>query len=306
MSDSTPIIDVQAVSKAYSRTIALDALNLTVEPGECLFLVGHNGAGKTTLFKALLGLIQPSAGRLTVRGLPPQHESNRWAVAYLPEVMAFPGGLTGLELLRFFADLKRRDRAECAELLALVGLKDAAGSRISTYSKGMRQRLGLAQVLLGQPEIILLDEPTSGLDPAVKKQFYRIIDDCRKRGATILISSHALSEIELLADRIAILKRGQLVQLGTVNELRARANLPIRFRLSGLAADIAEKLELMDQTIQLTHVNGQVVECLCSVESKMLLLRQFTQSGIQVDDIEVHMPKLDDLYMHFAGSEVDQ
>lgn len=305
IADTTSIINIEAASKTYGPTVAVDTLNLTVRRGECLALIGHNGAGKTTLFKMLLGLTPCSAGQIRVREREPQHPSNRWAVAYLPEVVAFPGALKGIELLQFYGDLKNRPRSECDELLELVGLADAARHRVSTYSKGMRQRLGLAQVLLGNPEIILLDEPTSGLDPAVKKQFYAIIEDCKQKGATILISSHALSEIETRVDRIAILRRGKLVQTGTLDELRRRANLPVQFRVFTQDGQVEGLINALQGDLPWTRINAHCLEFQCPPEQKLSLLQSVSRAELDVSDIEIIPPNLDDLYMHFAGQDTE-
>lgn len=299
------IIDIEAVSKTYGRTEAVDDLSLSVRRGECLALIGHNGAGKTTLFKLILGLIRASSGEISVRGVDPAHPSNRCAVAYLPEVVTFPGSLTGKELLKFYADLKNRPVSECRDLLELVGLADAANKKLAMYSKGMRQRLGLAQVLLGSPEVILLDEPTSGLDPSVKKQFYSIIEDCKKNGATIVISSHALSEIETKVNRIAILSKGRLVQIGTLDELRQKANLPVQFRVSTRPEQITSVMQALQGRISCQKVNGHGFEFSCSAGEKISILNEFSRFEADIVDIEMVPPNLDDLYMHFAGSESD-
>src|SRR5579859_627099 len=205
---------LEGVTKLYGRQAAVEAVDLVLRPGETLALAGHNGAGKSTLIKLMLGLIRPTQGRLAVLGQDPAAggaASARLEIGYLPENVAFDPAMTGAETLAFYARLKRQPVARNAELLERVGIAKAAAQRVGTYSKGMRQRLGLAQALLGTPRLLLLDEPTSGLDPALRQSFYEIVRALRDQGAAVLLSSHALTEIEAQVDRIVIMNRGRKV-----------------------------------------------------------------------------------------------
>ena len=209
-------------------------LDLALCAGECVGLVGHNGAGKSTAIKLMLGLIRPSAGDIAVLGETPtagRGARRRDEVGYLPEAIALYPSLTGAETLAFYARLKRRPVAANAALLERVGLAAAAHRRVGGYSKGMRQRLGLAQALLGEPRLLLLDEPTTGLDPAVRQNFYEILRDLRRDGATILLSSHALAELEGEVDRVVVLNQGRKIVDGSIAELRALAAIRPRVRL---------------------------------------------------------------------------
>ena len=193
-----PTIELSGVSKSFGPVEAVKDVSFSLKEGEIVALVGHNGAGKTTLIKMMLGLIRPTAGTVKVLGEDPATGAAevRTRLGYLPENVSFNPALTGTETLRFYAALKRAGRGQIGELLERVGLAAAAGRRVRTYSKGMRQRLGLAQALLGRPKLLLLDEPTTGLDPASRRDFYRFLDELRDTGSTILLSSHALSELE--------------------------------------------------------------------------------------------------------------
>jgi len=213
--------------------------------------------------------------------------------------------MTGKELIKFYARLKNLPESECNKQLELVGLTDAASRKVGTYSKGMRQRLGLAQALLGEPELILLDEPTSGLDPSLRKKFYNIIDDCKSTGTTILISSHALSEIETRIDRIAILKRGRLVIHGTLDELRAAANLPVQIRVSTVTGQTPIVSDVLKPDTPFRKFNDHCIEFDCHQDEKLHVLKNLSRIPSGVTDIEILPPRLDDLYIHFAGEESD-
>ena len=300
-----PIITLRNVSKHYRNHHAVDSLDLSINKGESLALIGHNGAGKTTLLKLILGLTRPNTGRIKVNGQEPSPTSDRKSIAFLPEIVSFPGSMTGNELIKFYARLKNLPESECNERLELVGLTDAASRKVATYSKGMRQRLGLAQALLGEPELILLDEPTSGLDPSLRKKFYNIIEDCKSTGTTILISSHALSEIETRIDRIAILKRGRLVIHGTLDELRAAADLPVQIRVSTVTGETPIVSDVLKPETPFRKFNDHCIEFDCHQDEKLHVLQNLSRIPSGVTDIEILPPRLDDLYIHFAGEESD-
>ena len=298
-----PIIELQNVSKHYRQQHAVDSLTLSVNRGESVALIGHNGAGKTTLLKLILGLTRPSSGSIKINGQVPSHTSGSKTIAFLPEIVSFPGSMTGRELIKFYARLKDLPESECDKRLKLVGLTDAASRKVGTYSKGMRQRLGLAQALLGEPELILLDEPTSGLDPSLRKKFYNIIEDCKSTGTTILISSHALSEIETRIDRIAILKRGRLVIHGTLDELRAVADLPVQIRVSTSAGQTSIVSDSLEAKTSFRKFNDHCIEFDCDHNEKLQILQNLSRISSAITDIEILPPRLDDLYIHFAGEE---
>jgi Cu-processing system ATP-binding protein len=303
---NNPTIELEGVAKTYGRERAVDDVSLVVHPGECMALVGHNGAGKTTLMKLMLGLARPSAGRVRVLGGDPSRSDaarRRLGVGFLPENVAFDAALTGREVLAFFAKLKGVPANVGIELLARVGLADAAGRRVRTYSKGMRQRLGLAQALLGEPRVLLLDEATSGLDPALRQSFYEMVRELAHGGATILLSSHVLTELEARTDRVAIMNQGRLAALGTLDELRRMAGLSLRIRVAvpdGTAAAVAERL---GDNAEPARINDCSVELLCEVDSKMAVLRDITGLGSAIRDVEIAPPSFDQVYAHFSERE---
>jgi Cu-processing system ATP-binding protein len=228
------VIEVRNAFKYYGEVLAVDGVTLTVHKGETLGLIGHNGAGKSTLFKMLLGLIPPTSGDIHINGTPVRggaFRELRRSIGYLPENVVFYDNLTGLETLQFFAALKGCDRPACLPLLEKVGLAQAATRRVDGYSKGMRQRLGFAQALLGKPRILFLDEPTTGLDPEGIREFYQVLHELNDQGVTVVITSHILSEIQERVQRLAVMKSGRLHALGTVQELREAVDLPLVIRL---------------------------------------------------------------------------
>jgi ABC-2 type transport system ATP-binding protein len=219
----------QELSKRYGRTVALDGVSLHVDAGELVGLLGPNGAGKSTLVKIGCGLVRPSAGSATVCGAPAGSPAARASLGYLAELFRFPGWMTADELLRMHQGLTRSDggAGERGRLLELVGLADVAGRRIETMSKGMQQRLGIAQALIAGPPMLVLDEPTSALDPAGRRTVRDMLEELRKGGTAVLLNSHLLSEIELVCDRVVIINRGRVVAQGTPDELTAAGGVEI-------------------------------------------------------------------------------
>ena len=228
------IIDVEDLTKVYEtgfrkgNIVALDNVSLSIKQGEIFGLLGPNGAGKTTLFKVLLGVTQLTSGMATISGLPPSNPRSRQNVGYLPENHRFPDHQTGLGLLEFTGRLHNMRQADLDsrtdELLELVGMTRWAGVKIRKYSKGMAQRIGLAQALIADPEILLLDEPTDGVDPVGKIEIRGVLEKVRDEGKSIVLNSHLLSEVESVADRVAILSNGRLLKVGSVDLLTSRRN----------------------------------------------------------------------------------
>ena len=217
----TPALEVAALAKRYGATHALRGVDLVVGEGELVGLLGPNGAGKSTLVKSACGLVRPTSGTVRVCGAPAGSPPARRALGYLAELFRFPGWTSGDELLVLHQRLAGSDggAAERAELLALVGLGDAADRRVETMSKGMQQRLGIAQALVGGPRLLLLDEPTSALDPAGRRIVRELLEELRRRGVSVLLNTHLLSEVERVCDRVAIIDGGELLAEGRPDEL---------------------------------------------------------------------------------------
>lgn len=328
-------VTLTGVSKRFAKQLAVDHVDLQLRAGESVALAGHNGAGKSTLLKLILGLIHPSEGQVHLMG----HETSaaaavavRKEIGYLPETVSLYPSLTGIEVLNFFAKLKGQPLAKNQELLSRVGLLGASTRRVRTYSKGMRQRLALAQAMLGDPQVLLFDEPTTGLDPASRQVFYEIVSELRAKGATILLSSHALSEIEAQTDRIVVMKQGKKIADGTLSELRVQSELPTRVVLSFESEAAAQALLAQGtQTAEVQRVGTQTaepslavdqgtvgqgysqewrrldahrVESYCDEAGKVAKIQSLAQFQ-GVNGIDIQSPSLDDIYAHFLRREDD-
>jgi ABC-2 type transport system ATP-binding protein len=216
-----PVLACESLEKRYGATVALGGVDLEVERGELLGLLGPNGAGKSTLTKIACGLVRASGGRAEVEGAPAGSAPARAAIGYLAELFRFPDWLSADELIALHQRLAGSDRgaAERGELLELVGLEEARAVKAGAMSKGMQQRLGIAQALVGSPRLLMLDEPTSALDPVGRRVVRDLLRELRRRDVAVVLSSHLLSEVELVCDRVAILVGGQIVARGTPAEL---------------------------------------------------------------------------------------
>jgi Cu-processing system ATP-binding protein len=277
-----PVVEIEGVTQRYGRATVLHDLSLSLAPGEVLGLFGHNGAGKTTSMKLILGLLQASSGQVRVFGRAPSDPHVRQMLGYLPENVTFYPQLSGLETLTA-----------------------AARRRVKTYSKGMRQRLGLAQALLGEPRLLLLDEPTVGLDPIATQDLYRLLDRLRGQGTSIILCSHVLPGVEAHINRAAILTQGRLLALGTLAALREEAGLPTLIRSSGLqrAAHLQKRWSEAGHVTQRWGAEGLQVAALNG--NKLDLLRQLLDQD-SPSDVEIVVPSLEDLYRHYMDSPVER
>jgi ABC-2 type transport system ATP-binding protein len=270
----------ESLEKRYGATVALGGVDLEVAPGELLGLLGPNGAGKSTLTKIACGLVRATAGRATVEGAPAGSAEARAAIGYLAELFRFPDWLTADELLGLHQDLAGSDRgpSERGELLELVGLGEAAGTKVAAMSKGMQQRLGIAQALVGSPRLLMLDEPTSALDPVGRRVVRDLLTELRGRGIAVVLSSHLLSEVELVCDRVAILVGGEIVAHGTPAQLA---------RPRGVEVETAGGLRTFPETAR-EDVPGIVAELVAG--------------GERVYGVRILASTLEDAYLEAVGA----
>ena len=299
------IVEARGATKDFGTVQAVKGVDLTIAAGELFGLIGHNGAGKSTLFKMMLGHIPITSGDILLDGEKvngPRFRETRRKIGYLPENVVLYDNLTGIETLYFFADLKAVPRKDCPALLEKVGLSHAASRRVREYSKGMRQRLGFAQALLGTPRLLFLDEPTTGLDPGAIRDFYRILRELRDEGVTMVLTSHILAEIQERVDRLAIMEGGLIRATGTVQDLREGMNLPLTLEIAG-GAGLAEQVTRVLQGIAIESIEeaGSILHIRLSRDSKMPALARLATLGDTMRDLHVREPSLEDVFFGYRN-----
>tara|TARA_R110002167_G_scaffold50547_5_gene147152 strand:- start:3882 stop:4880 length:999 start_codon:yes stop_codon:yes gene_type:complete len=300
-----PLVSLVEAGKTYGQLAALSNMTMSLNKGEVLGLFGHNGAGKTTMMKLILGVISPSHGKVEVMGMAPDSKEAwhcRSKVGYLPENVSFYEQLTGLEVLTYFVKLKgfssKEGKKQAIDLLEQVGITHAMNRQVKTYSKGMRQRLGLAQAFIGEPKLLLLDEPTVGLDPIATRDFYKTVDQLKSNGSSVILCSHVLPGVEQHIDRAMILSSGKLLAMGTLRELRQQAALPVvikplSFKKGGLNGAVAQDAKLNGFLTSACQSTLMVPE-----HEKLMVLKQLLNFN-GLDDIHVESANLEQVYEHF-------
>ena len=290
-------VELSNVTKRFGEQRAVNQVDLVLKEGESVGLAGHNGAGKSTVMKLILGLITPDECEVMLLGERTGSKAGaqqRSKIGYLPETVALHPSLTGLETMAFYAKLKKQSLAKNQELLERVGISQAAKRRVGTYSKGMRQRLALAQALLGEPKVLLFDEPTTGLDPASRQMFYEVVRELNQKGATVLLSTHALAELDGHADRIVVMKNGAKVADGSMNELHVQSGLPLK-----ITVRLKQNQPL---SAKWQRSDGLTFQAECRAEERMQLLGELGNLA-QLDYIDIHTPTLDEMYAQFLKRE---
>jgi ABC-2 type transport system ATP-binding protein len=267
--------------KRYGAVEALAGVDLEVGEGELVGLLGPNGAGKSTLVKIACGLVRPTAGSAEICGFPAGSRRARGSLGYLAELFRFPGWSRADEVLELHQRLagSAGGGSERRELLGLVGLSDAAGRRVEAMSKGMQQRLGIAQALVGSPRLLLLDEPTSALDPAGRRTVRELLEELKRRGVSVLLNSHLLSEIELVCDRVVILAKGEVVAAGAPGDLA---------RPRGVEIETANGVRLFD-----TAGRDDVPR----------LVAELVAAGERIYGVRVVRAGLEDVYLDLVGGD---
>ncbi|MCF6355785.1 MAG: ABC transporter ATP-binding protein [Candidatus Polarisedimenticolaceae bacterium] len=297
------ILSLSGVRKGFPGKEVLKSIDLQVAPGQLVALVGNNGQGKTTLMKLVLGLLTPDTGEILINGetvAASRTTSQKALFGYLPETTAFYPNLSGQETLNYLSSLKQGAHSRIAEVLAIVGLQHAAKQRVKTYSKGMKQRLGLAQALLGDPKLLLLDEPTNGLDPSGIHEFYQILERLKSEDVAILMSSHLLAEIEPRSDALGLLKDGIISAYGTVAELINDAELPsiIKFQKGQNYNQQALDQILQQHTTEKRYIEQTETFVLsCHPSHKQALLLALLTTDNLVAKLTVNDPGLEELFL---------
>ena len=283
---------------------AVEDASLAIGHGEIFGLIGHNGAGKSTLFKMMLGLVPATQGEILVGGASVTGRHFRAArrhLGYLPENVVLYDNLDGLETLQFFAKLKHAPMAQCATILDRVGLTHAGKRPVREYSKGMRQRLGFAQALLGTPQVLFLDEPTNGLDPQAIRDFYATLRDLQSEGVTVIITSHILAEIQERVDRLAIMAAGKVQATGTVQALREQMDLPLWFDVRVAPEDFeAVRNALGGLPVGAIEARDGRVAVQCARDAKMAVIAALASLNGKVRDLTVREPSLEDVFFGFS------
>jgi ABC-2 type transport system ATP-binding protein len=270
-----PVLLAKGLEKRYGRTEALGGVDLEVGEGQLVGLLGPNGAGKSTLVKIACGLVRASAGTVEVCGAPAGSPPARQSLGYLAELFRFPSWMSADELLTLHQRLagSTRGAAERTELLELVGLPHARATRVGAMSKGMQQRLGLAQALVGSPRLLLLDEPTSALDPAGRRVVRGLLEELRRRGTSVLLNSHLLSEVELVCDHVVIVDHGRVVAAGTPDQLR---------RQGGVEVELATGKRVFENARR---------------EDVPRIVRELVAAGEEIYEVRVVASSLEDVYL---------
>ncbi len=302
------VIEARNLSKHYNGIVAVDRLNLDIREGEVYGILGPNGSGKTTTILMLLGLTEPTSGSVRVLGWDPTRYPLRVKanVGYIPDQVGFYGDLTAWENLMYTAKLngipRQEARKRIAQALERVGLSDVAHRPVRTFSRGMRQRLGVADVLIKDPKIIIMDEPTQGLDPESARQFLDFILELKKEGRTVLLASHLLHQVQAVCDRVGLYYRGRKALEGTVEEL-ARRVLGFAYRILVQvrkdARRLVEPLRGLKGVQQVEVRDDQTLIVHCERDMRPEVAQTVIQQGAQLLRLDMEMPSLDDVYTRY-------
>lgn len=294
------ILELKDVSKSYDKIVAVDAVSIEIKEGEVLGLVGPNGSGKSTLLKIMLGIARPTSGKVLVNG--EELSEKGWkefkrSVGYMPERVSFYDNLTGTETLRLFARVKGGRLSSLKGVIDRILSEDVLQRKVGGYSKGMRQRLNLAQALLNEPDFLVLDEPTSGLDPVGIKEFYDILDEVKSRKKlTAILSSHILAEIEDKTDRVAVIKNGSLKAIGRLEELCSGMKIPLRLYITISRKDVfLESLLKKEGAVDLSYKNGYLIASI-SRKNKLELISAIMDEKDRFSDFSIREPSLEEVF----------
>jgi len=302
------VIETRNLTKRYGDLVAVDGLNLRVKQGEVFGMLGPNGAGKTTTILMLLGLTEPTSGSVRVLGFDPVRQplSVKARVGYLPELVGFYDDLTARENMIYIAKLNGIPRKEAyrriEEALEQVGLQDVADRPVATFSRGMRQRLGVAEVLLKHPQLVIMDEPTQGLDPEAAQEFLTIIKNLKAGGITVLLSSHLLHQVQRVCDRVGLFHKGRMVLEGTVKELAQKVlgrAYRIRLEAEGPAEAIEKALRNIPGVVELNRPGANIYELEAQKDLRAEAAQAIIEAGGKIFALDIEEPSLDEIYTQY-------
>jgi len=303
MGTNSATIDVNGLTKSYNHFTAVNNVSFTVKKGEIFGFLGPNGAGKTTTIKSMLDLIHANTGTIKINGIDVQahgKEAKKF-VGYMPEKVAFYDNLTALQNLRFYAEIKHAPKEECVHLIEEFGLGDTGKKRVGKFSKGMVQRLGMARAILGNPPILILDEPSGGLDPRGVVLIRDKILEMKKKGTTIFVSSHILSEIQEICDRVGIINKGVLVAQDTVDGLSKKLNLKpqITVTVGSMSAKIENAVKKLPGVDRVT-TQGNTLEIVCDGAMKAKVILAISTAGGNIQNLQTKEPSLEEVFMRYT------
>ncbi len=305
MSDAA-VLSVRDLRKVYKKPFekhgiaALDGVSLEVGRGTIFGLLGPNGAGKTTLVKVLLGLVRGHTGEARLFGLEPADPDSRKRVGYLPEAHRLPGHLTGRQLLKLFGRLSGSSPAEVdarvGALLERVGMEKAADRKVKEYSKGMQQRIGLAQALVHSPDLVFLDEPTDGVDPVGRAQIRELVLELKRSGVTLFLNSHLLLEVELMCDRVVIMDKGRILREGTIEDLTPSTGV-VRFEIGAAREDLERVLAGVGRGLR---VEGASFQLTIQKEELDVAIDRLRSAGVSIRAVEPRRINLEEAFLELV------
>ncbi len=294
-------VEVVDLTKRYGSRLAVDAISLGVRPGEVYGFLGPNGAGKTTTLRMLLGLIRPTAGHARVLGSRPGSSAALARIGSLVEGPAFYPYLSGRANLSVLARYTGMGRAQVYRALAAVDLSDRGDDRFSTYSLGMKQRLGVAAALLKDPELVILDEPTNGLDPAGMRDMRALVRALSEQGRTVVLSSHLMGEVQQICDRVAVISRGRILAESTVDDLRGAGELVVTAAPSDRARDV---LAALPAVADVRAVDGRL-RVTADADSAAEVTRALVLAGVDVSEVRRVERQLEDVFLEMTEERDD-
>lgn len=296
-------IEVNGLSKSFNHFTAVNNVSFSVKKGEIFGFLGPNGAGKTTTIKAMLDLIHPNKGTITINGIDIQthgKEAKKY-IGYMPEKVAFYDNLTALQNLQFYAEIHHASKDECQNHINEFGLGKTGKKRVGKFSKGMMQRLGMARAILGTPPILILDEPSGGLDPRGVVLIRDKILEMKKKGTTVFVSSHILSEIQEICDRVGIINKGVIVAQDTVEGLSKKLNLKPQITVTvDTITPILENAVKQIKGVEILSIKGNTIDIICEGAMKAKVILAISTAGGNIQNLQTKEPSLEDVFMRYT------